>query len=50
MRLNVPPKRQLPFNGVHGVISQKIELSWTSSSIKTYSEGIIVNGVLAIGV
>jgi hypothetical protein len=25
-RLHVPPKRQLMFNGLHGVISQKLEL------------------------
>jgi hypothetical protein len=43
-RRNVPPKRRLTFNGLHGVISQKIELSFrfifTSSTRNFFSRFI----------
>jgi nitrate reductase gamma subunit len=35
-RRHVPPKRRLTFNGLRGVISQKVELAWTYNILWTW--------------
>jgi hypothetical protein len=41
-RQHVSPKRQLTFNGLHGIISQKIEL-FITTAVRTSSPTIIIS-------